>query len=80
MFYNVILAYLPSSSKLILLDNNIKLPPTNFLKLPLFNYISFCNFSKLSNEQEIYKLFISYQRIIFWRTSQPLKLFPGASA
>ncbi|PKC61444.1 hypothetical protein RhiirA1_539162 [Rhizophagus irregularis] len=39
---NVILSFLPSSSKKLLSDNDIKLPPSTLLKFPLFNYISFC--------------------------------------
>ena len=41
---NTILSCLPSSSKQLLSDNDIKLPSTIFLKAPLFNYISFCEF------------------------------------
>src|SRR3954452_4653680 len=41
---NTILSCLPSSSKQLLSDNNIKLPSTILLKSSLFNYISFCKF------------------------------------
>ncbi|PKC00799.1 hypothetical protein RhiirA5_427680 [Rhizophagus irregularis] len=41
---NVILSYLSSSSKQLLLDNNIMLPSTIFSKPLTFNYISFCKY------------------------------------
>ncbi|CAB5353524.1 unnamed protein product [Rhizophagus irregularis] len=41
---NTILSCLPTSSKQLLFDNNIKLPTTILSKSPLFNYISFCEF------------------------------------
>src|SRR5436190_1524712 len=43
---NTILSCLPSSSKQLLSDKDIKLPSTILLKPPLFNYISFCEFPK----------------------------------
>ncbi|CAB4418769.1 unnamed protein product [Rhizophagus irregularis] len=49
---NVILSFLPSSSKKLLSNNNIKLPPT-LLKFPLFNYISFCRYISPDNVDEI---------------------------
>src|ERR1043165_1297995 len=42
--FNLILSCLPSPSKQLLSDNDIKLPSTILLKDPLFNYISFCQF------------------------------------
>src|ERR1043165_1410723 len=39
--YNTILSCLPSSSKQLISENDIKLPST---KTPLFNYVSFCIF------------------------------------
>src|SRR3954453_22611372 len=45
-FFNTILSCLPSSSKQLLSDNDIKLPSTILLKPTLFNYISFCKFPK----------------------------------
>ncbi|GES78802.1 hypothetical protein GLOIN_2v440448 [Rhizophagus clarus] len=50
---NTILSCLPSSSKQILIDNNIELPSSN---PPLFNYISFCEFPK----SEIIDKFIKF--------------------
>ncbi|RIA83434.1 hypothetical protein C1645_786335, partial [Glomus cerebriforme] len=44
--YTTILSCLPSSSKNLLSNNNIKLPSTILLKSPLFNYISVCEFPK----------------------------------
>jgi hypothetical protein len=41
-YFNVILSYLPSSSKQRLFNCNIKLPSTIFLKPLTFNYISYC--------------------------------------
>ncbi|CAG8641498.1 12600_t:CDS:1 [Rhizophagus irregularis] len=49
---NVILSFLPSSSKKLLSDNNIKLPST-LLKFPLFNYISFCRYISSNNMSKI---------------------------
>src|SRR4051794_8821446 len=43
-FINTILSCLPSSSKQLLFDNDIKLSSTILRKSPLFNYISFCIF------------------------------------
>src|SRR5436190_7101633 len=45
-FFNTILSCLPSTSKKLLFDNDIKLPSTILLKPTLFNYISFCKFPK----------------------------------
>ena len=39
IFFNTILSFLPPFSKQFLSDNDIKLPSTNLLKPPLFNYI-----------------------------------------
>ncbi|GBC06699.1 hypothetical protein RclHR1_00070066 [Rhizophagus clarus] len=41
---NTILSCLPTSSKKLLSDNNVKLPLKVLLKSPFFNYISFCKF------------------------------------
>jgi hypothetical protein len=54
--YNTILSCLPSSSKQLLSDNNIKLPSTILLKEPLFNYISFCKFPNAVYIIEIVKM------------------------
>ncbi|RIA91066.1 hypothetical protein C1645_768448 [Glomus cerebriforme] len=43
---NTILFFLPSSSKQLLSDNDIKLPSTILSKPPFFNYIDFCKFPK----------------------------------
>ncbi|GBB85339.1 hypothetical protein RclHR1_01190015 [Rhizophagus clarus] len=43
-FYNTILSCLPTSSKQLLLENNIKLPQIILSRPPTFNYISFCKF------------------------------------
>src|SRR6266496_203810 len=50
--YNIILSCLPSSSRQLLFDNDIKLPSTIFSKPLLFDYISFCKYleSKFVNE------------------------------
>src|SRR3954464_8646365 len=40
--FNTMLSCLPSSSRQLLSDNDIKLPSTILLKPTLFNYISFC--------------------------------------
>ncbi|GBB85334.1 hypothetical protein RclHR1_01190010 [Rhizophagus clarus] len=103
IYYNTILSLLSSSSKQLLINNNIKLPLPNLLDSPLFNYISFCKFpnsdivngvinmvlknhnnhdKKYLLEQEIYKLFITQCKNIkelYWKTTQQLSLFPGAS-
>ncbi|CAB4396312.1 unnamed protein product [Rhizophagus irregularis] len=50
---NVILSFLPSSSKKLLSDNNIKLPSSTLSKFPLFNYISFYRYISSDN---IYKI------------------------
>src|SRR5436190_15881147 len=42
--FNTILSCLPSSSKQLLFDNEIKLPSTILLRSPLFNYVSFYQF------------------------------------
>src|ERR1044072_8389254 len=41
---DTILSCLPSSSKQLLSDNDIKLPSTVLSQSPLLNYISFCKF------------------------------------
>jgi hypothetical protein len=46
--YNVLLSFLPSSSKKLLTDNLIKLP-SKILRSPYFNYISFCKFPESHN-------------------------------
>ncbi|PKY33745.1 hypothetical protein RhiirB3_452901 [Rhizophagus irregularis] len=46
-FYNIILSCLPTSSKQLLLDNDIKLPLTNLPKSLTFNYLSFCKYLKV---------------------------------
>jgi hypothetical protein len=43
-FYNIILSCLPTSSKKLLIDNNIRLPSTFLSKSLTFNYVSFCKF------------------------------------
>ena len=43
-FSNTILSCLPSFSKQLLSDNDIKLPSTVLSQSPLLNYISFCKF------------------------------------
>jgi hypothetical protein len=43
-FSNTILSCLPTSSKQLLFDNDIKLPLTAFSKSPTFNYVSLCKF------------------------------------
>jgi hypothetical protein len=45
-FSNTILSCLPTSSKQLLFDNNIKLPSTILSKSPTFNYINSCKFLK----------------------------------
>ncbi|GBB99584.1 hypothetical protein RclHR1_03570012 [Rhizophagus clarus] len=50
--FNVILSFLPFSSKKLLSDNNIELPST-VLKLTLFNYINFCEFPSLYDINQI---------------------------
>ncbi|GBB87122.1 hypothetical protein RclHR1_13580002 [Rhizophagus clarus] len=42
--YNIILSFLPSTTKNILLNIEIKLPSTILTKPPLFNYLSYCEF------------------------------------
>src|SRR6266542_6673232 len=42
--FNIILSCLPSSSKQLLIDNDIELPSTIFSKPLLFDYISFCKY------------------------------------
>jgi hypothetical protein len=42
--FNTILSGLPTSSKQLLFDNNIKLPLTILSKPLLFNYVSFCKY------------------------------------
>jgi hypothetical protein len=42
--FNTIISFIPSTSKKLLSENDIKLPSTNLLKPILFNYISFCEF------------------------------------
>ncbi|GBB98244.1 hypothetical protein RclHR1_03180009 [Rhizophagus clarus] len=43
-FPNIILSYLPNSSKQLLFDNAISLPLTIFSKPPTFNYVSLCKY------------------------------------
>ncbi|GBB98245.1 hypothetical protein RclHR1_03180010 [Rhizophagus clarus] len=52
---NILLSFLPSSSKKLLSDHGIELPSTILLyKFPLlFNYISFCNFPRQINVNNI---------------------------
>jgi hypothetical protein len=45
-YYNTILSCLPTSSKQLLFDNDIKLPLTILSKSPMFNYVSLCKFLK----------------------------------
>jgi hypothetical protein len=52
-FSNIILSCLPTSSKQLLLDNNIKLPSTILSKSPTFNYVSFCKFLRDVNIDNI---------------------------
>ncbi|RIA79493.1 hypothetical protein C1645_840548 [Glomus cerebriforme] len=42
--FRTILSFLPTSSKQLLSDNEVKLPSTILSNPPLFNYINFCNF------------------------------------
>ena len=56
--FNIILSCLPSSSKQLLSDNDIKLPSTIILKPSLFNYISFCGISRNWNYRKNYKRMI----------------------
>ncbi|CAB4418632.1 unnamed protein product [Rhizophagus irregularis] len=50
---NAILSFLPSSSKKLLSNNDIKLPSLTLSKFPLFNYISFCRYISPDNVDEI---------------------------
>ncbi|CAB5197583.1 hypothetical protein RhiirA5_426140 [Rhizophagus irregularis] len=50
---NVILSFLPSSSKKLLSNNDIKLPSLTLSKFPLFNYISFCRYISPDNVDKI---------------------------
>ena len=54
--YNIMLSFLSSTSKQLLLDNNIKIPLSILSKPPLFNYISFCNFPDYSHVENIMKI------------------------
>ncbi|PKY32579.1 hypothetical protein RhiirB3_450860 [Rhizophagus irregularis] len=67
--------YLPSSSKILLSDNNIKLPLTVLLKPSLFNYISFCKFISTENCRNQCKNIEE----LSWNDSQPLSFFPRTS-
>ncbi|RGB30145.1 hypothetical protein C1646_765731 [Rhizophagus diaphanus] len=77
---NVLLSFLPYSSKKLLLDNDIKLPSSTLSKFPSFNYISFCRFIYSGN---IYRIIDIVQcknvKYLSWETRQPLTLFPRAS-
>ncbi|CAB5197567.1 unnamed protein product [Rhizophagus irregularis] len=50
---NVILSFLPPSSKKLLSNNDIKLPSLTLSKFPLFNYISFCRYISSDNVERI---------------------------
>src|SRR3954453_2564320 len=53
--FNTILSCLPSSSKKLLSDNNIKLFSTILLK-PTFNYVSFCEFPDAKTVDKIVEM------------------------
>src|SRR5688500_13303978 len=55
LFY-IILSWLPSTSKQLLFDNDITLPPAILLKPPLFNYFSFCDFPETETIEAIIEM------------------------
>ncbi|GBB85340.1 hypothetical protein RclHR1_01190016 [Rhizophagus clarus] len=55
---NTILSCLPTSSKQLLLENNIRLPQTILSKPLTFNYVSFCKFIS-------YKIIINIKNMVF---------------
>ena len=60
--YNTILSCLPSGSKKLLSDNDIKLPSTILLKTPSFNYVSLCKFLEAA------RIFNEIIKIVFGET------------
>jgi hypothetical protein len=62
-FFNTILSWLSSSSKQLLSDNDIKLPPTTLLKPPLFNYISFCRFPETEIINRMIEMVLGNQNV-----------------
>ncbi|PKK68111.1 hypothetical protein RhiirC2_782688 [Rhizophagus irregularis] len=51
--FNVLLSFLPISSKKLLSDNKIELLPSTILKSPCFNYINFCEFPASHNVSQM---------------------------
>jgi hypothetical protein len=74
IFSNTIFSCLPTSSKQLLFDNDIKLPLTILSKSPMFNYVSFCkclrayvinnNFINVVFEVENSKEFINKRNLL----------------
>jgi hypothetical protein len=61
-FSNTILSCLPTSSKQLLFDNNIKLPLTTFSKPPTFNYVSLCKFLTFETINKIVSVAVHKER------------------
>jgi hypothetical protein len=61
-FSNTILSCLPTSSKQLLFDNNIKFPLTTFSKPPTFNYVSLCKFLTFETINKIVKVAVYKER------------------
>uniref|UniRef100_U9TRY5 Uncharacterized protein n=1 Tax=Rhizophagus irregularis (strain DAOM 181602 / DAOM 197198 / MUCL 43194) TaxID=747089 RepID=U9TRY5_RHIID len=64
--FNVLLSFLPISSKKLLSDNKIELLPSTILKSPCFNYINFCEFPASHNVSQM-------------ANTSTYTIFPGAS-
>jgi hypothetical protein len=61
-FSNTILSCLPTSSKQLLFDNDIKFPLTTFSKPPTFNYVSLCKFLTFETINKIVNVAVHKER------------------